>query len=175
MSAIVIDTNILLVADGQANHMSPACTIECLNRLVSVQANEQVVLDNQRIILDEYGRKLNAPKRPPSPGSAFLKWLLVNQCNPNHSAMVGLTPLNHERTRFAEFPNDPDLEAAFDPSDRKFVAASNAHPDKPPIIESADSKWLGWEPDLLRNGIRLEVLCRCELEGIRQRKIGAQE
>ena len=81
MSAIVIDTNILLVADGQANHMSPACKIECLNRLENAQACEQVVLDHQRMILNEYGNKLNPSKRPPSPGSAFLKWLLVNQCN----------------------------------------------------------------------------------------------
>jgi hypothetical protein len=175
MSTIVIDTNILLVADGQANHMSPACKIECLNRLENAKTNEQVVLDNTRLIIGEYGNKLNPSKRPPSPGGAFLKWLLVNQCNPNHSAMINLTPLNPEETRFAEFPNDPCLEAAFDPSDRKFVAAANAHPDKPPIIESADSKWLGWEPALLHHGLRLEILCRCELQVIRRRKIGEEE
>lgn len=170
MSAVVIDTNILLVADGQANHMSPACKVECLNRLDAARAKEQVVLDYQRIILDEYGNKLSPSKRPPSPGGEFLKWLLVNQCNPRHTALVNLTPLDNARSRFAEFPPDAALEAAVDPSDRKFVSVSYVHPDKPPIIESADSKWLGWEADLLQHGIRLEVLCRCELEIIRQRR-----
>jgi hypothetical protein len=173
MRAVVIDTNILLVADGQANHMSPACKIECLNRLEHARANEQVALDYQRIVLDEYGNKLNPSKRPPSPGGAFLRWLLVNQCNPKHTAMVNLTPLDRERTHFAEFPPDPGLEAAFDPSDRKFVSVAYIHPEKPPILESADSKWLGWEAALQAHGIRLEVLCRCELETSRRRKTGA--
>lgn len=173
MSAIVIDTNVLLVADGQANHMSPACTTECVNRLEKARASELVVLDVQRIILDEYGNKLNPSKRPPSAGSAFFKWLLENQCNPRHTSNVNLTPLDRERTRFTEFPPDSALEAAFDKSDRKFVAAANAHPDEPPILEATDSKWLGWEAALKRHGIQLEVLCRCELESIRRRKTGA--
>lgn len=175
MSAVVIDTNVLLVADGQANHMSPACKLECLNRLECVKANDQVVLDQQRVILGEYGRKLNPSKRPPSPGGAFLKWLLVNQCNPRHAAMVNLTLLDGDGTRFAEFPLDAALEAAFDPSDRKFAAASYAHPDKPPILESADSKWLSWETGLQRHGIRLDILCRCELEAIWKRKTGSDK
>ena len=170
MSAVVIDTNILLVADGQANHMSPACRIECLNRLEHARDHEQVVLDHQRMVLDEYSNKLNPSKRPPSPGGAFLKWLLVNQCNPRHTAMVSLTPLDGAKTRFAEFPPDAALEAAFDPSGRKFVSAAYVHPQKPPILESADSKWLGWEAALQVHGIRLEVLCRRELEAVRRRK-----
>src|SRR5439155_8813873 len=108
----------------------------------------------------------------PSPGSAFLKWLLVNQCNPQHSSIIDLTPLDPEKKRFAEFPPDPSLEAAFDPSDRKFVSAAYIHPEKPPILESADSKWLGWEGALSPHGIRLEVLCRSALTAIRLRKTG---
>lgn len=174
MNAVVIDTNILLVADGQANHMSAECKIECINRLKTANEEELVVLDHQRIILEEYGHKLNLSKRPPSPGGAFLKWLLVNQYNPQHVAMVNLTALDREKTRFAEFPPDAALEAAFDPSDRKFVSAAYAHEDKdkPPILESSDTKWLGWEAELKRHGIRLEILCRCELEAIRRRKTG---
>ncbi len=173
MSAVVIDTNILLVADGQAPHMSPACRIECLNRLERAKATERVVLDQQRLILEEYGRKLNPSKRPPSPGCAFLKWLLVNQANAGRVDMVQLNPLDQCRTRFAQFPPDPGLETAFDPSDRKFVSVAYAHPEKPPILESADSKWLAWEATLLTHGVRLEVLCRCELEAIRRRKAGS--
>ena len=175
MSAVVIDTNILLVADGQAEHMSLACKIECLDRLKTVQSSEQVVLDFQRIILEEYGHTLDPSKRPPSPGCVFLKWLLVNQCNPLHTSMVNLTPIDNAKTRFSEFPPDDALEEAFDPSDRKFVSVAYAHPEKPPILESADSKWLGWETDLNHHGIQVEFLCRCELETIRRRKTGGEE
>jgi hypothetical protein len=173
MSAVVIDTNVLLVADGQAQQMSPKCKIECLSRLEKAKASERVVLDNQRIILSEYGHKLDASKRPPSAGSAFLKWLCVNLANDRYVSLVNLSPLDTGKTKFKEFPLDRALEDLVDPSDRKFMAAAFTHPEKPPILESADSKWLGWEADLKRHGIKLEVLCRCELEAIRSRKTGA--
>jgi hypothetical protein len=169
MSAVVIDTNVLLVADGQGKHMSDACRIECEARLKGVQANEQTVLDEGWHILGEYHHKLN-PNQSPTPGSAFIKWLLQRQGMQQHVSWVSITSTNAEKTKFAEFPPDAALEEAFDPADRKFVAAANAHAEKPPILESADSKWLGWEANLGVHGIRLEILCRCELEEIRKRK-----
>ena len=169
MSAIVIDTNVLLIADGKTPQMSDACLQECLIRLERVKTTEQVVLDRDWIILGEYHRKLQ-PNQSPTPGSAFLKWMLQVQAVAKHVSPVTITALDQEQTQFAEFPSDAALEAAFDPADRKFVAAANAHPEKPPILEAADSKWLGWEPRLAVHGIRLEVLCRCELAAIRKRK-----
>jgi hypothetical protein len=175
MSAIVIDTNVLLVANGLAPQMSGACKIECLNRLDHAKQNEAVVVDRRYFILGEYQNKLNPNRRPPGPGDAFVKHILQNMKSNAHVSLVNLTSTNAQRTDFAEFPPDEALRAAFDPADRKFVAAANIHPEKPPILESADSKWLGWEADLLRNGIRLEVLCRCELVAIRKRKTDGEE
>ena len=169
MTAIVIDTNVLLVADGQAVQMSPTCVEECLIRLERVQAKEQVVLDDGSLILDEYHNKLS-PYRSPTYGSTFLKWLLQVQGDIRHVSWVKITPMNAEKTKFNEFPVDTALEAAFDPADRKFVATANAHPDKPPILEAADSKWLGWEDQLKKHGVRVEFLCRGELEAIRKTK-----
>ncbi len=165
MSAIIIDTNVLLVADGRGEHLSEECLIECVERLERVRASEQVVLDYGWFILGEYQNKLD-PNGQPTPGNAFVKWLLQAQ----QIDWVTITPTNAEQTTFAEFPSDAALEAAIDPSDRKFFAAANAHPKKPPILEAADSKWLGWEEQLALHGIKVEVLCRGELEVIRERK-----
>ena len=166
MTAIVIDTNVLLVADGKAPQMSEACKVECMARLERVKATEQVVLDDEWLILGEYQKKLN-PNGPNTPGNEFVRWLVQAH---QRNAWVTITPTNAEQTTFAEFPSDTALEAAFDPADRKFVAAANAHPEKPSILESADSKWLGWEDQLKQHGIKVEVLCRGELEAIRERK-----
>jgi hypothetical protein len=171
MSAVVIDTNVLLVANGAAPQMSDACRLACMQRLEKTKASEAVAIDRQYFILGEYQRKLNPNQRPPGPGDAFVRHVLQNMANAAHVAQVDLTPTNVERTNFREFPDDEELRKAFDPADRKFVAASNAHPERPPILESADSKWLGWEERLSSHGIRLEVLCRNELEVIRARKI----
>lgn len=171
MSAIVIDTNVLLIADGQAVHMSAACRLECLEKLEQVRAGRCVVLDHGWIILGEYHNRLDPNMRPPSAGSAFLKWLLQVQAVSKHVSRVAITPRNPlTNTKFEEFPADQALEDDFDPDDRKFVAVANAHPEKPPILEAADSKWLGWEAKLALHGIRLEFLCRDELEAIRERK-----
>ena len=170
MSTVVVDTNVLIVANGTASQMSDCCRTRCIDRLAQARDGERVVVDEQYFILREYQTNLNPNRNPPGLGEAFVKYLLQNMANPTRVSLVKLTPTNREQTEFSEFPNDADLRQAFDPSDRKFVAASHAHSDKPPILEAADSKWLGWEAQLLAHGIRVEFLCRKELEGIRQRK-----
>lgn len=171
MSAIVIDTNVLLVASGQAKQMSDTCLKVCYQRLEKARASEQVVVDNQFFILGEYQNKLDASKRPPSPGGEFIRHLLQHMAKPDKVARIDLKPTNQEKTTFAQFPPDAALAADFDPTDRKFVAASYAHPDRPCIVESADTKWLGWEAQLKLHGINLEVLCRDELQAIRDAKL----
>lgn len=170
MSAIVIDTNVLLVANGLAPQMEDPCRLECLSRLEKARRSESVVMDRQNLILDEYHNKLDPNQRPPGPGDAFLRHLLQNMGNVRYVAQVDLTAINREKTDFREFPDDQSLRDEFDPSDRKFVAASNAHPKKPHIVEAADSKWLGWELLLRAYGIQLEILCREKLEAVHARK-----
>jgi len=170
MSAIVIDTNVLLVANGIGSHMGDECRLECMARLRKASESESVVVDRQYLILAQYHRKLNPNRRPPGPGDAFLRHLLQNMGHVSHVAPVDLTAVNRENTDFREFPDDRSLKDLVDPSDRMFVAASNVHPEKPPIVQAADSKWLDWELLLRGHGIHLEVLCRERLRLIRERK-----
>jgi hypothetical protein len=165
MSAVVIDTNVLLVADGRGTQMSVKCVEECLNRLEQVMATQRVALDDGRRILGEYGHKLST--RSPTSGSVFLKWLLQREWNPTHVTQTRITELNENE--FAEFPPDEALKD-FHPADRKFIAVANAHLEKPPVLQAGDAKWLRFEEAFKAHGIRLEVLCRSELEDIRKRK-----
>ena len=159
----------LCVANGIAKHMSDACRATCIDRLDRAR-NEAVVLDRQYIILDEYQKNVNPNKQPPGPGDAFVKHLLQNMAVQSRVSLIDLNPCDGGKTEFEEFPDNEPLRHSFDPSDRKFVAASNAHPKKPPIVESADSKWLKWEKELAKHGIRLEILCRRELEAFLAKK-----
>ncbi len=59
---------------------------------------------------------------------------------------------------YEEFPIHDGL-VDFDKSDCKFVAASNAHKDKPPILQATDSKWWGWKDSLAEAGITVHFLC----------------
>lgn len=91
----------------------------------------------------------------PGVGDRFLKWVHDNRWGFPDSDRVRITS---NGTSYMEFPNHEGL-AAFDNSDRKFVATSNAHPRKPPILQATDSKWWGWKDALNRVGISVGFLC----------------
>lgn len=155
MSEVVIDTNILLIANQQHDDVSPECVQRCIEQLLQVQRNGKVVIDDGYHLLQEYSHKtsLHPPK---GVGDVFLKWLLRNIGN---AALVETVSI-HETApdEFAEFPV-PELQAVFDPSDRKFVAVAATHPAKPPIWQGADCKWLHWWPQLAAAGTSVEFLC----------------
>ncbi|MDY6949725.1 MAG: hypothetical protein SXG53_28950 [Pseudomonadota bacterium] len=154
MTLAVIDTNILLIANDLHDKVSPECIEACVKGLLAMQKDGVVVLDDEHRILGEYRNKtqLSPPK---GVGDVFLKWLLRNAGNAAHVQTVAITEC---AAGFTEFP-DAALQARFDASDRKFAAVANAHPDKPPIWQGADSKWLDWWPALKAAGVSVEFLC----------------
>lgn len=168
MSVTVVDTNVILVANGQHPEVSPACVTTCVLALQSVMNSGKLVLDDGFRILLEYQNKTQ-PKKGNRPGDAFVKWALNNQCNKKHVDRVTL--LEHDERGFESFPDNPEL-ANFDAPDRKFVAVSGAHPDKPPIAQAADSKWLDWAPALKRHGINVTFLCQADIQRFHKNKFG---
>ena len=155
MKPVVVDTNVLLVANGLHADVSAGCVMECVKRLQDLQQSGVTVIDDEFRILGEYQHKtqLNPPK---GVGDVFLKWLLRQAGNPFRVQQVTLTET--AQNCFAEFP-DPALEPAFDAPDRKFAAVAHAHPEKPVIWQAADCKWLDWWPALQAQGVGVEFLC----------------
>jgi hypothetical protein len=153
--ATVIDTNVLLVANEQHQDVLPECIIECVRRLISIQAHGVVVIDDAYRILGEYHNKtqLSPPK---GAGDVFLKWLLRNAGDTSKVHQVTINETAPDE--FAEFP-DPALSARFDAPDRKFVAVANVHGDRPPVWQAADCKWLHWWQELHAHGVVVEFLC----------------
>jgi len=166
MPAAVIDTNVLLVANGSHAGASPGCREECVKRLLAQQQEGVTVIDDGYRILQEYQHKTH-PNQPKGVGDAFLKWLLQNQGNTARVHRVTITEVVQDM--YAEFP-DAVLQPQFDASDRKFAAVANAHPSKPPIWQAADSKWLGWEPALKKQGIQVDFLCPEEVQKVYRKK-----
>jgi len=151
----VVDTNVLLVANEQHADVSPECVIACVERLLALQAKGVVVIDDGFRILRDYHKKTSVSP-PKGVGDVFLKWLLRHAGNTRYVEQVSLTQTDADQ--FQEFPV-PALEAAFDPPDRKFAAVANAHPQKPPVWQATDSKWLDWWQALRAEGIRVEFVC----------------
>ncbi|MBC3973783.1 hypothetical protein [Xanthomonas translucens] len=151
----VIDTNVLLVANGQHTDVSADCVAECVKRLLTMQRSGVTVIDDGFRILREYQHKTKIHP-PKGVGDVFLKWLLRHADNPARVQQLALTET--DENCFAEFP-DPALEPAFDAPDRKFAAVAHAHPEKPPVWQAADCKWLDWWSSLHAKGVKVEFLC----------------
>ena len=155
MTCSIVDTNVVLVANGQHPDVSPACVASCALRLQAIMRFVKLALHDCFLILLEYHNK-TTPKKGNRPGDAFVRWALQNNAN---AARVECIPVVEHPTRgFDSFPDDTHL-ATFDPPDRKFVAVACAHPDTPPILQAADSKWLAWDTALTTHGVRVDFLC----------------
>jgi len=132
---VVVDTNVILVANGQHQDVSEGCVASCATRLHGIVQDGRVAIDDRYRILNEYQNK-TAPHVGRRPGDAFVKWLLRNNANPSRCDQVAL--VEHPDRGFESFPDDARL-AGFDPPDRVFVAVAAMHGERPPIMQAADS------------------------------------
>jgi len=165
-SHVVVDTNVLLVANEQHEDVSPEGIIACVQRLERLRKSGCIVLDDGYEILREYGQKTK-PNTGNRVGDAFLKWLLQNTGDPQHVAQVHI--VKHAGRGYVEFPDDAELHD-FDHADRKFVAVAVVHPNRPQILQGSDSKWIDWSKKLLAHGINVEFLCKTDVERFIKRK-----
>ena len=165
MSAVVIDTNVLLVANQQHQDISEECILACTQKLLWAQQQGVVVIDDAYRIISEYSNKPNI--NGTRVGDVFLKWLLQNKSNMAHVHQVTIT--ESEDDHFTEFP-DQTLQSQFDAPDRKFPAVANAHVDKPPVLQAADCKWMNWWPALYAAGVSVDFVCRKDICGFYENK-----
>ena len=165
----IVDTNVVLIANGQHQDVSPTCVKDCALALQAIMREERIALDDGFRILREYQNKTQ-PKRGNRPGDAFVKWALRNNAN---AARCDQVPLQADPVRgFASFPDDAEL-GDFDAPDRKFVAVAAAHPGHPLIQQAADSKWLNWEAALNRHGVQVLFICKDDIERFYRKKFGS--
>lgn len=159
---IVVDTNVPLVANGQADQASEDCVEACIDRLMQItEGDVKLVLDDQRRIIEEYRNKLN-PGSFPGVGDAFLKWVEINWANLQRCDLVSITPIEGSEEDFREFPTDAALDG-FDPDDRKFIAVALAHSEKPPILQAVDSEWWNFREALRQNGVTIDFICEDDI------------
>lgn len=153
--ARVIDTNVLMVADGRAGQADPDCVLACVAALEEAKTSGLTLIDADDLILEEYRRSVGFESR--SAGGVFFKWLWYNQANPERCLRVQLTPRGTDGD-FAEFPADSALRT-FDPDDRKFVAVAVSSGLAPPILNASATDWWHHREALARHAVVVQFLC----------------
>jgi predicted nucleic acid-binding protein len=153
---VVIDTNVILTANGQHDGASPSCKDSCSKSLFEAMNSSIVVIDDGYEVLKEYQHK-TSPWKGNAAGDMFLKWLINNSNNPRCCKQVRIT-LEKQTNTYNEFP-DQALQDDFDPPDRKFVAVAGADGCEPNILQAVDCKWLNWNVRLKAAGIEVKYIC----------------
>lgn len=157
----VVDTNVPTTANGANPGASPGCEVASARALQAVMASGHVFIDDAGHIVAEYRANLRA-KGQPGPGDAFLKWLLDHEWGGRKVTRVRITPVAGADDDFVELPG-PEDGTTYDRSDRKFLAVAAAHEEHPPILQSFDSKWWGWQAALAEHGVTIHFLCPGEI------------
>jgi len=158
MSAAVVDTNVLIVANGKNTHATGECQLACIRRLRVLREHGIVVLDEQDLIFDEYKNQHLKFSGQPGVGDAFFRHLHEKKHDAAKVELVTLTPIGNGNAQFREFPANRRL-ARFDRSDRKFVAAAKASVNNPKILNATDSDWEEFQTALQANGVIVDQLC----------------
>ena len=150
MSPVVVDTNVGIAANGDAN-VDLACQLACVERLERAMAKGVVAVDDGGRILDEYGTYFSFSGAP-GIGHAFFKYVYDRQYHGAKVRRFAITPSKDDRRGFEELP-----ENTFDPSDHKFLAVAVVA--KAVVVNATDSDW-GQEGDLMRElDVEVEELC----------------
>lgn len=168
----LVDTNVPKMANLATQpdpdfDVSHACVLACIEAVEHVITKRGLIIDAGDEIFDEYRQQLSM-KGQPGVGDRFMKWVHDNRWSLPDAHRVTITTNGDS---YEEFPTH-DALGNFDRSDRKFIAASNAHLEKPPILQATDSKWWGWKDALAEVGITVQFLCPEYVETKHGEKMG---
>ena len=166
----VIDTNVTTTANRANPGAPPACVVSSAKALQAVMSDGHVFIDDGGRIIAEYRQNLGF-KGQPGPGDVFFKWLLTHEWGGEKVTRVAITPVAADDEDFEEL-SPPPRGVRYDRSDRKFLAVAAAHADRPPILQSFDSKWWGWQAALAKVGVTIHFLCEHEIAGKHRKKMG---
>lgn len=172
MNKYVIDANVALLSGTPVKDIPRdqlVCAKKCLDFIKDFMENPEssLVLDAEGRILKEY-RRAGTLGRGQNMATRFSIWA---HCMPKYAE--DFIPLREKLEN--EFEDFPDMESlkAFDPPDRKYIALSYKHKEKPPIVEASDSKWWGIRDDLKQCGIKVHFIDEAYIKDKFQKKIGS--
>ena len=157
MSLSVVDTNVLVVANGRSPTADHDCMLQSVRALTQIKKSQSLILDRDGLILCEYSKHCRYSGEP-GLGDEFFAWAHENQ---GWLRRFVLSP--HAGRYFEEFPADPAL-ATFDWDDRMFVAVSIAAVSEDPpapnwIVNAVDSDYSHHRAALTGAGVVVQELC----------------
>lgn len=156
---MVIDTNVLAVAEGMNPDASDACRAACTELLRCVQTGQIVAVDDAGLAISEYISVLKRAKTS-GIGSKLAVALARRQHDPRVCRKIAITPCDTPPGSFEEVP---DGLRDFDLDDHKWIAIANADDTRPQVFQALDGEWWDRQRDFVAHGIDVQFLCATDL------------
>ena len=159
---LVIDTNVLIVANRESEQADEACEVEAARTLYKAMRDDIVLIDTGTLATKEYDTYCRRSGQP-GVGDLFFKSLLDNIANERRVLRIDIGSTPEEVDSVI-----PAALADFDPSDRKWIALHLVG-SADSIINAVDSDWAQRKNDLEAAGVHVVELCpKC----LSARKVG---
>ena len=149
---VVVDTNVLVAANGQDTHVDVGCQLSCVEELARLKGHEVVCVDDKWLIMGEYEQRITG-RGQKGPGTAFYIHVYRHMFNADQVRRVPVAPRDPEGRDF----HDPVLPANNLKKDAKFLAV--AVKAKATIVNAADSDWAEHRALTDQLGVEVRQLC----------------
>ena len=146
-----MDTNVAIAANGRNTHADAPCQLRCIEELEEIRTQRVVVVDDGRLIFDEYRARLEFAGAP-GVGDKFFKHVVNHLWDENRVRRVPITLCRDDRRGFEELPVN-----TLDRSDRKFLAAAVV--GSAAVVNATDSDWSQQQQLTERLGVAVRQLC----------------
>jgi hypothetical protein len=156
---VVIDTNVLAVAEGMHAGASDECILACVRLIRRVLDGHRVGVDEGDEILAEYVQALRKSTKS-GVGKKLALSLWRRRYDDGVCHRLPITPLDQSTGSFVEVPASL---RDFDMDDQKFLAVAAAEGQTPPIFQALDNEWWRRRPDLAVNGLDIQFLCVADI------------
>ena len=168
MDAVIVDTNVIAIANRKGEHASQDCVECCERRLHQILSHrEKVVVDDGWQIFGEYKRYVNLGTRKWI-GEIFVKTLLQNLKNPAICEMVHIHAVGGKRHGFRRVSHRRGVEAHSIRTTRKFIAVACAYRQisgqAATILLAIDRGWLNFIDALAAHGVAIDFLCEADIQ-----------
>ena len=148
----VVDTNVLVVADGRATQVDEACQLSCVEELARLSREEVVCVDDKWLIMGEY-EKRTIRKGQAGPGTVFYKLICHRMADTRRVRLVPVEPADPEGREFSA----PVLPPNNLKKDAKFLAVAVSADAV--IVNASDSDWAEHRELTDQLGVGVRQLC----------------
>lgn len=151
---LVLDTNILVVAEGLNEDAPRACQAACIEVISQLREGVVVAVDSGGEVVLEYLRALRGSPTS-NLGVKLAKRLQRMSADPKVCKRVEITPCDPP----GSYEEVPISLRDFDTDDQKFIAVAAADPSRPEIYTGVDGEWWERRRDFVDAGIDVQFPC----------------